>query len=90
MKTKTLDVYLFSEEPFSGLQTLSHIAKELNKEAGYTIKAKLTIDLPEKKVEVTESDINKLFDASNVSSTCDEQFIYKDQLLKAFFGNENE
>ena len=88
MKTKTLDVYLFSEEPFSGLQTLSHIAKELNKEAGYTIKAKLTIDLSEKKKEFTYSEVKQI-----ISEHYDDghgMLYFRNKILVKMFGVQYE
>jgi len=59
MKTKEYEVYVHDMVPFEGLKSYSGVCKERDINSGHIIKARLIIELPEKKKEFTKSEIEQ-------------------------------
>jgi len=69
MKTKEIDVWVNSDVINPNQVS---VRVYLSKCLGYDYKARLTIELPNQKIELTELQIDKAFDEARMNVGCDE------------------
>lgn len=82
MKTKEIEVWVseFTAKCNIPIGSTTCFTIEPDKEQGYTFKAKLIIETPEKKVTITESDIDKAFKTAGQNFIS--SFYFKEALKK--------
>lgn len=86
MKTKEIEVYVHEGfENWDDDSCLIHSNVYNKKHTNYTVKAKLIIEIPEKKIEITESDFERIVkeyavidDGSNVWRDLKKDLGFKD------------